>query len=62
MSNDIYNVTETRIDPDIECNIQMLMLPMRDGRSGRHFAFFERRGAEDVKRRIASVVKHCFAM
>lgn len=31
MSNDIYNVTETRIDPDIECNIQMLMLPMRDG-------------------------------
>ena len=31
MSTDIYNVTETRIDPDVECNIQMLMLPMRDG-------------------------------
>ena len=31
MSTDIYNVTETRIDPDVECNIRMLMLPMRDG-------------------------------
>lgn len=31
MSTDIYNVTENRIDPDVECNIQMLMLPMRDG-------------------------------
>ena len=31
MSTDIFNVNETRIDPDVECNIQMLMLPMRDG-------------------------------